>query len=133
MSPGGAGHKVWSVAPMLAAVMSARHDRAARMRNVDLLAVLIALLLPWSTSGVAIVSALWLIAVIPTLDARAFAQSLKRPVCVLPIALFVLAAAGTLWSVAPWSERIHAIGPAAKLLVLPLLFFHFERSSRGMW
>ena len=25
------------------------------------------------------------------------------------------------------------IGPTAKLLMLPLLFYHFERSTRGMW
>jgi O-antigen ligase len=34
---------------------------------------------------------------------------------------------------ATWGERLHGIGPVAKLLVLPGLFYHFERSSRGMW
>ena len=29
--------------------------------------------------------------------------------------------------------RLHAVGPAAKLLVLPVLFYHYERSTRGMW
>jgi O-antigen ligase len=29
--------------------------------------------------------------------------------------------------------RLYAIGPTAKLLMLPLLFYHFERSARGMW
>ncbi len=50
----------------------------------------------------------------------------------LPIALFVLAVAGTLWSDAPWGERIYAVGPTAKLLMLPVLFYHFERSARGV-
>ena len=27
----------------------------------------------------------------------------------------------------------HALSPATKLLVLPFLFYHFERSARGMW
>ena len=38
-----------------------------------------------------------------------------------------------MWSDAAWSARFHAVGPAAKLLVLPVLFYHFERSTRGMW
>jgi O-antigen ligase len=28
---------------------------------------------------------------------------------------------------------LHAIGPTIKLLVLPVLLFHFERSQRGLW
>jgi O-antigen ligase len=113
--------------------LSARHDPAARMRNVDLIAVLVAVLLPWSTSGVSIGMVLWLAALATTLELRPFLHSLKRPICVLPIALVALAAMGTLWSDAPWSVRTYALSPATKLLVLPLLFYHFERSTRGMW
>jgi O-antigen ligase len=29
--------------------------------------------------------------------------------------------------------RFHAVAPTAKLLLLPLLFYHFERSRRGLW
>jgi len=57
----------------------------------------------------------------------------KRPICFLPFALFGLAVVGTLWSDATWDERLHVIGPTARLLMLPGLFYHFERSSRGMW
>src|SRR5438128_11808640 len=121
MSASEAKREGWSIGAMLAAVLAARHDPAARIRNLDLLAALIAVLLPWSTSGVAIASVLWLMALIPTLDARALAQSLKRPICALPVALFVLAAAGTLWSDAPWGARLYAVGPTVKLLMLPLL------------
>jgi O-antigen ligase len=96
-----------------------------------MLAVLLAALLPWSTSGVAVVSLIWLAALIPALDFGAFVGSLKRPICALPIALFALAAAGTLWSDAEWGARLYAIGPTTKLLMLPLLFYHFERSTRG--
>src|SRR5258708_6960213 len=88
----------------LALVMSARHDPAARILNVDLLTVLIAILLPWSTTGVVIVAVLWIIALVPTL-----------------------------WSDASWGERLYAAGPTAKLLVLPLLLYHFERTARGSW
>jgi O-antigen ligase len=117
----------------LALVMSARRDPAARILNVDLLAVLIAFLLPWSTTGVVIAMALWIIALVPTLEVSAFLRSLKRPICVLPIAMFALALARTLWSDAPWGERLYGVGPTVKLLVLPLLLYHFERTARGMW
>ena len=122
-----------SLGPMISSVLSARYDPAARMRNVDLLTVLIAALLPWSTSGVSIGIVLWLAAVATTLELRPFLHSLKRPICVLPIALVALAVTGTLWSDAPWSARSYALSPTTKLLVLPLLFYHFERSTRGTW
>jgi O-antigen ligase len=68
----------------------------------------------------------------PFLDVKAFLQSLQRPICALPIALFALAAIGTLWSDAPWGARLYAVGPTVKLLMLPVLLYHFERSARGM-
>lgn len=117
----------------LSLVLSAWRDPAARILNVDLVAVLLAILLPWSTSGAAMAAVLWVIALVPTLEAGAFLRSLKRPICVLPIAMFVLALVGTLWSHAPWAERLHAVGPTVKLLALPLLLYHFERSTRGIW
>jgi O-antigen ligase len=117
----------------LSTVFSAWHDPAARILNVDLLTILIAILLPWSTSGVAIVAVLWVFALIPTLEMRAFLASLKRPISALPVALFGLAVAGTLWSDAAWSARLYAVGPTVKLLALPLLFYHFERSPRALW
>ena len=108
-------------------------DPAFRARNVDILAALIAFSLPWSTSLVGIFAIIWVFALVPTLDFRPFLQSLKRPICALPIALFALALVGTLWSDAPWGARSYALSPATKLLMLPLLLYHFERSARGMW
>jgi O-antigen ligase len=114
-------------------IWSARHDPAARILNVDLLAVLIAILLPWSTTGAAIAVVLWVVAFGCTVDPRAFVRSLARPICLLPIALFALALLGTLWSDAPWATRLHAVSPAVKLLAIPLLLYHFQRSPRGLW
>jgi O-antigen ligase len=122
-----------SLGSMVSSVLSARHDQAARIRNVDLIAVLVAVLLPWSTSGVSIGMVLWLAALATTVELRPFLYSLKRPICVLPITLVALAAMGTLWSDAPWNARTYALSPATKLLVLPVLLYHFERSTRGMW
>ena len=104
---------------------------AAWSETVDLFAILTAASLPWSTSLAAIFNVLMLICMVPFLDLRDFLQSLKRPICALPIALFLLALVGTLWSGAPWGARLYAVNPTAKLLVLPILIYHFERSSRG--
>jgi O-antigen ligase len=107
-------------------------DRSLWIAVVDVGAILVALSLPWSTSLVAIFATVLLAAMVPFLDIKAFLQSLKRPICAVPIALFVLAAVGTLWSDAAWGARLYAIGPTVKLLVLPALLFHFERSERGL-
>ena len=114
-------------------VLPAWRDPLAWARTADIFAVLIALSLPWSTSLVGIFAVAWLVTVAPTLDIRVFLESLKRPMCALPIALFALALVGTLWSDAPWGVRLYAVSPTSKLLVLPVLLYHFERSTRGMW
>jgi O-antigen ligase len=108
-------------------------DPAFGITVADIFAVLTALALPWSTSLTAIFALLWLATAAWILDYRIYFQSLKRPICALPIALFALAAAGTLWSDASWGARLYALGPTLKLLVLPGLFYHFERSARGVW
>jgi O-antigen ligase len=106
---------------------------AAWSETVDLFAILTVASLPWSTSLVAIFNAAFLVCMVPFLDVRAFLQSLKRPICAAPIALFLLALLGTLWSDAAWGARLYAVGPTVKLLVLPVLLYHFERSTRGNW
>ena len=103
------------------------------MKAADVFAVLSALVLPWSTSLLGIFAACWIGAAALIVDYRAYFQSLKQPICALPLALFALAAVGMLWSDASWSERLYAVGPTVKLLFLPGLFHYFERSSRGMW
>ena len=116
-----------------APALPAWRDPACWQTSADVVAVLLALSLPWSTSLVGIFGVVLLIAVAPTLDLRAYWALLKRPICAAPIALFMLALAGTLWSDAAWGARLYAVGPTAKLLVLPVLFYHFQRSTRGMW
>src|SRR5262249_2209379 len=100
---------------------------------LDLLLVLVAAALPWSTSVFSILMAIWLIGLLVTIDLRRLVRFMSQPVCWLPVALFALALLGTLWSSASWSERIHAVNPVAKLFVLPLVLYHFERSRRGTW
>ena len=107
-------------------------DQATWSTAVDVFAILLAVALPFSTSLVAIFALAMLVAMGPTLDVEAFLRTLKRPIAAVPVALFSLAVIGTLWSDAPWGTRLYAILPTVKLLVLPFLFYHFERSERGM-
>ena len=117
----------------LSGIWSALRDPAVRLRNVDRLAALIAILLPWSTTGVGIAVVLWLIAFVPTVEPRALGRSLTRPASALPLLLVALALVGTLWSDGSWHERSHVLGQISKFLVLPLLIYHFQRSPRGVW
>jgi O-antigen ligase len=116
----------------LSTIWSAWNDPAVRLRNVDFVTVLLAAVLPWSTSGVGIAAVLWLIAFVPTVEPRALLRSLRQPASALPIAFVALIAAGLLWSDAPWRDQMQQLSQAGKLLMLPLLIYHFERSSRGV-
>jgi O-antigen ligase len=108
------------------------HDPAAWIATADFFLILVVLSLPWSTSLTSIFLVAVLVTMAPFFDANAFVRSIRRPASMFPVALFTLALVGTLWSDAPWSARLYAAGPAAKLLMLPLLFYHFERSTRGV-
>jgi hypothetical protein len=108
-------------------------DPARWIATVDIVAVLLALSLPWSTSLVGIFGVVTVVTMLPVLDAGSLVRSLKNPICAAPVGLFLLALIGTLWSDAAWGARLYAVGPTAKLLVLPFLFQHFARSQRGLW
>jgi hypothetical protein len=99
--------------------------RATWITVADAAAILLALSLPWSTSLVAVFAVL----LVPFLDVEA----LRQPISLVPITLFALGAVGIFWSPAPWGVRLYAVGPTLKLLMLPILFYHFERSERGRW
>jgi O-antigen ligase len=122
-----------AAAPPMSPVRRYWRDRALWTTIADVFAILAALTLPWSTTLPGIFVPCWLGAVAWVMDWRAYGRLLKLPICYLPFALAGLAIIGTLWSDAAWSARLYAVGPALKLLVLPGLFYHFERSSRGMW
>lgn len=118
--------------PLSALLWRRWHDPAAWIETSDFFLILLVLSLPWSTSLTSIFAVAFLVTMAPFFDANAFVQSIRRPVSIFPVALFAIAAVGTLWSDAPWGGRLYAVGPAAKLLMVPLLFYHFERSSRGV-
>jgi O-antigen ligase len=99
----------------------------------DLLIVLTAASLPWSTTAPAAFIGLWLVVVIPTIAWEELVHELAQPACALPLAFVALAVVGMLWSDGSWPERLHGLKPVAKLLLIPLLVYHFERSPRGKW
>jgi O-antigen ligase len=99
---------------------------------VDVYPALTAAALPWSTTGVAIFMVIWFIVLVPTLD-REFLRSLRRPACALALALLALALVGMLWAEGPLSVRLLGLTPAAKLLAIPFLIYHYQRSQRGHW
>jgi O-antigen ligase len=125
---------VSAAADPIGALLARRwRDPAAWVTTTDIVAVLLAASLPWSTSLVGIFGVVFVIVIAPTIDVGDLVASLKRPVCAAPIVLFLLALAGTLWSDARWGMRFYAVAPTAKLLLLPLLFHHFGRSQRALW
>ncbi|WP_441369796.1 hypothetical protein, partial [Acinetobacter baumannii] len=62
-----------------------------------------------------------------------YGRQLARPAFALPFAFLLLALVGTLWSDGAWADRLHAIKPVAKLVLIPALLYHFSRSERGLW
>lgn len=102
----------------------------------DLLAALTAAILPWSTTGFYVLLGFWFLVqvpLMPTRDVRAFLRLLSRPICLWPLAIILIAVLGTLWADVPWQARLQGIKPAAKLLAIPFLLFHFQESRRGSW
>jgi O-antigen ligase len=108
-------------------------DRARWMRMADWLAVGVAISLPWSTTATGILIALWLIAVLPTLDVGELRRELQAAAGFLPVLLWLLAAVGMLWADVTWIERIGGLGKFHRLLLIPLLLVHFRRSENGVW
>jgi hypothetical protein len=108
-------------------------DRARLARVADGLAVGVAVSLPWTTSGTSILIALWLLALVPTLDVASLRRILLTPAGGLPVALWMLALVGLLWSVAPLAEGIGGFKVFFRLLAIPLLMVQYRRSDRGIW
>lgn len=106
---------------------------ATWLLTVDVLAVMTAASLPWSTSATSVLVVLWVIVVAPCIDWEAFVLDLARPACALPVLFVALAVLGTLWADGPWAARLHGIKPMAKLLLIPFLLYHFQRTQRGSW
>lgn len=109
-------------------------DARARLEKMsDALGAAIATVVPWSISATGICVVLWLLVTIPTIDAAGFRRMFARPAAWSPVALFGFALIAMLWSPVPFKEQWRAADDFLKLMLIPLLFFHFQRSERGHW
>src|SRR3954470_15138588 len=108
-------------------------NRARVARIADWLAVGVAVAMPWSISASQILTALWLLALMPTLEIAEVRRELRTAAAGLPVLLWLLALVGMLWANVPWSERYAGLEGFHKLLVIPLLLAQFRRSDRGIY
>jgi O-antigen ligase len=100
----------------------------------DILAVAIAVSLPWSTSATEILVWVWLFTAIPTIRRGEFREMAMTAVGGLPVLLFLLGVIGMLWAYdVPMSERLGGLKSFYKLLFIPPLIIHFRQSERGAW
>jgi O-antigen ligase len=106
-------------------------DRKQLAHLADWAAVTVAVALPWSTSATSILLVVWLITLIPTLDAAAIWREVKSPAGGLPVLLWLLGAIGMLWADVSWPERFAGVGGFHRLLTIPLLMAQFRRSENG--
>jgi O-antigen ligase len=107
--------------------------RVGLRRIAEWLAVCVAMSLPWSTSATSILIALWLIALLPTLEAGALRREVATAAGGFPVLLWLLAAVGMLWADVDWSQRLSGLGAFHKLLMIPLLLHQFRSSDKGEW
>jgi O-antigen ligase len=108
-------------------------ERATLLQWADGLAVAVVVSLPWSTSATSILTVLWLLVTVPTLDFDTLRDELRSPSASLPLLLASLGVLGMAWSPAPWAERVDGVDSFLRLLPIPLLFAQFRRSPRGNW
>ncbi|ARQ00695.1 O-antigen ligase family protein [Pseudorhodoplanes sinuspersici] len=108
-------------------------DRDQARKLADGLAVAAVVAIPWSTSGIYIFVAAWLIVFLPTIRADEVRDVTRHPAAWLPVLLVALAAVGMLWAEVPWSERLGGFAAFVKLLTIPVLFVQFRHSDRVHW
>src|SRR6187397_419435 len=99
----------------------------------DIVAVAIAVSLPWSTSATAILVGLWFFALVPVLRWDELRREILTPAGALPVLLVLLGVAGMLWADVTLLERWKGLDSFLKLLAIPLLLVQFQRSERGTW
>ena len=99
----------------------------------DILAVAIAVSLPWSTSATAILVGVWFFTLVPVLRWDELRRDILTPAGGLPVLLVLLGVAGMLWADVTLLERWKGLDSFLKLLAIPLLLVQFRQSDRGNW
>jgi O-antigen ligase len=108
-------------------------NRSSLVRLADWAAVAVAVALPWSTSAVGITIAVWLVFLLPTLDAASLKRELVTAAGGLPVVLWCLGVVGMLWAGVSWHDRFAGLDGFHRLLAIPLLLAQFRRSENGLW
>jgi O-antigen ligase len=108
-------------------------DRKQLAQLADWAAVAVVVALPWSTSATSILLVVWLITLVPTLDAAAIWGEIRSLAGGLPVLLWLLGAVGMLWADVSWPERFAGFGSFHRLLAIPLFLAQFRRSGNGHW
>jgi O-antigen ligase len=108
-------------------------DRSLLVRLADWAAVAVAVALPWSTSGVGIAIAVWLVVLLPTLGAASIKRELATAAGGLPVVLWCLGVIGMLWADVSWHDRFAGLDSFHRLLGIPLLLAQFRHSESGIW
>jgi O-antigen ligase len=108
-------------------------DPASLLHWADGLAIAVVVSLPWSTSATSVLTVLWLLITVPTLDFGTLRDELRSPSAGLPVLLAGLGVLGMFWSPASWTERVDGVDSFLRLLPIPVLFAQFRRSSWGHW
>jgi hypothetical protein len=121
------------IRPGIPALIGAWPQSRVWLLCADLYPALAAASLPWSTTAVSVFVVLWMLVFLPTIRWQEFLESLRAPASFLPLAFVALAIAGLFWTEDTWAIGIQGLTPVAKLLAVPLLLYHYERSERGQW
>jgi O-antigen ligase len=111
----------------------AHFDRLSLMTVADWAAVAVAVALPWSTSAVGVAIAVWLLILLPGLDADSVKRALASPEGGFAVVLWCLGVIGMLWADVSWYDRFAGLGSFHRLLAIPLLLAQFHRSRNGIW
>ena len=101
----------------------------------DVLASMTVATLPWSTSVFQVLLLMWLYSVLflRPVGWSSIPDILRQPFCFLALAILILAVVGISWSEAPPSAISYSIRQVDKLLALPFIAYHFERSRHPAW
>jgi O-antigen ligase len=99
----------------------------------DGLAAAIAVALPWSTTVCVALTWLYLIALVPNLEAAELRRAFAAPISALPAALFALAALGMFWADVPIGDRLEGLSGFRLVLFIPGLLLRFRYSPNAHW
>jgi O-antigen ligase len=110
----------------------AHFDRSSLPVLADWAVIAVAIALPWSTSAVGIAIAVWLVLLLPSLDAACLKRELATAAGGLPVLLWGFSAIGMLWADASWHDRLAGLDGFHRLLAIPLMLAQFRRSGNGI-